>query len=114
MVVPRNGTVRAGWEPVALMDGKQFKSLDEAFDDMRAVAKLPRSEQPEWYRKQFSEVLNTGSLRKVGKGEYAARQVGEAIKSRPRVVALTAGGTLAAGAAAKNELDRQKKNAFAE
>jgi hypothetical protein len=118
IVIPRKGAASVtGWEPVALMDGKQYKSLDEAFFELWQISAMPRAKQPEWYRNTFTEPLDTENLRKVSPREKMARDAGAEILKRPRVYGLTGGAILGGGAvvASKAEIDRrQKKNALAQ
>ena len=110
-MVTRNNKLGSDFEPVALMDGKEFKTFDEVIAHLEAIAKLPRADQPDWYRSNFSEVLDTSGLRRVGKNEYTARRIGEEVLKRPRVYGLTAGGALGAGGVVAVDAELKRRQA---
>jgi hypothetical protein len=87
-------SVPTGSEPVSLMDGANFKSWDDAVEYLRTVAKLPRAEQPAWYRENFSDplTLQTPATRFQRVGDFAQR--------RQNTVGATLAGATALGGTA--------------
>jgi len=100
-----------GFEPVALMDAKQFKTFDEAQAYLDSIPAMPRADQPDWYRKNFSQVLDAGSLRRLGKGEVAARRVGEQVLKHPRVVGFAAGSAIGASGVIVTDAELKRRQA---
>lgn len=69
-------SVPQGSEPVSLMDGSNFKSFNEVVDYLLAVEKLPRAQQPAWYRENFSDplTLQTPATRLQRAGDFVQRR----------------------------------------
>jgi hypothetical protein len=81
-------SVPDGSEPVSLMDGANFKSFDDVMEYLEAVQKLPRAEQPAWYRENFSDplTLQTPATRFQRASDFAQRRpvtTGAAVLAAP-------------------------------
>lgn len=81
-------SVPDGSEPVSLMDGANFKSFDDVMEYLEAVQKLPRAEQPAWYRENFSDplTLQTPATRFQRVSDFAQRRpvtTGAAVLAAP-------------------------------